>query len=71
MRIVECPCGCGMPCLDGKEIDMDAIGVLVGNLVVGAGLGAAFELGSTYRMRAMIGLPAAEDWTPGCGRSAP
>lgn len=30
-----------------------------------------FQLGSDYRMRMMLALPASEDWTPGCRRSAP
>jgi hypothetical protein len=40
------------------------------NLSIAGGLCESFDRGSTYRMRAMIGLPADEDWKPGCGRAA-
>ena len=54
----------------GEEL-LGRMATLAGNLRIAAGLCRAFELGSEYRMRAMIGLPASEDWKPGCGRSAP
>ena len=41
------------------------------SLFIAAGLCRAFELGRDDRMRAMLGLPADEDWRPGCGRVAP
>lgn len=39
------------------------------NLIVAGALCVAFQQGSDFRMRAMLSLPADEDWKPGCGRA--
>jgi hypothetical protein len=49
-------------------LDMSDLVCLAANLRIAAGLCAAFEQGSTYRMRAMVGLPDSGDWYPGCHR---
>lgn len=44
---------------------------LAHNLAMAGALCASFRLGFDARMRAMLGLPADEDWKPGCQRVAP
>lgn len=46
------------------------LATLAHNLAIAAFGQRMFELSSEYRMRAMLGLPASEDWTPGCGKQA-
>jgi hypothetical protein len=58
--------GCGRVDGDPMLVDMLTLGVLAHNLAIAGGLCESFDRGSTYRMRAMIGLPADEDWKPGC-----
>lgn len=48
----------------------ERLAALAHNLAIAAFGQRMFELGSEYRMRAMLGLPASEDWTPGCGKQA-
>lgn len=53
------------------HIDLSPLATLAHNLAIAGGLCAAFELGRQFCWRAMVGLPAAEDWRPGSGRAAP
>lgn len=48
-----------------------ALVCLARNLRDAAALERAFGLGRDDRVRAMLGLPAGEDWRSGCGREAP
>lgn len=47
------------------------LATLAHNLAIAAGLCRAFEQGRTFFWRAMDGLPASEDWRPGCQKDAP